>query len=125
MLGFVAMDEEELKRRTKQFALRAMKLAAALPRGRVPDNIARQLAKSGTSVGANYRSACIGRSKAEFAAKIGIAAEEADVSAYWMELILEGGLMERELVADLLQEANELAAICARSAKTARMRSRR
>jgi len=113
------MNEEELKKRTKQFALRIMKLVAALPKsieGRVVGN---QLIRSGTSVGANYRAACKGRSKAEFIAKLGIVEEEADESAYWMELIIEGDLLKEELVQPLLDEANEIAAIMAASRITA------
>ena len=113
------MNEEELKKRTKQFALRIMKLVAALPKsieGRVVSN---QLIRSGTSVGANYRAACKGRSKAEFIAKLGIVEEEADESAYWMELIIEGDLLKEELVQPLLDEANEIAAIMAASRITA------
>jgi four helix bundle protein len=113
------MNEEDLKKRTKQFALRIMKLVAALPKsieGRVVGN---QLIRSGTSVGANYRSACKGRSKAEFIAKLGIVEEEADESAYWMELIIEGDLLKEELVQPLLDEANEIAAIMAASRITA------
>jgi len=109
------MNEEDLKRRTKQFALRIMKLAAALPKtveGRVIGN---QLVRAGTSVGANYRAACRARSKAEFIAKLGIVVEEADESAYWMELIIEGGLLKIQLVQPLLDEANEIVAIMAAS----------
>ena len=114
------MDEEELKSRSKQFALRVMKVAAALPRGRVADAIGRQLARAGTAVGANYRAACLGRSKADFASKIAVAAEEADESAYWLELTVDGGLVPQERVASLLQEASELTKILAKSAITAR-----
>ena len=113
------MNEEDLRKRTKQFALRIMKLVAALPKsieGRVVGN---QLIRSGTSVGANYRAACKGRSKAEFIAKLGIVEEEADESAYWMELIIEGDLLKEELVQPLLDEANEIAAIMAASRITA------
>ena len=113
------MNEEDLRKRTKQFALRIMKLVAALPKsieGRVVGN---QLIRSGTSVGTNYRAACKGRSKAEFIAKLGIVEEEADESAYWMELIIEGDLLKEELVQPLLDEANEIAAIMAASRITA------
>ena len=75
--------------------------------------------RCGTSVGANYRAACRGRSKAEFIAKLGIVEEEADESAFWMELIIEGRLMETELVKPLLQEANEITAIMVASRKSA------
>jgi four helix bundle protein len=113
-----AVTEEELKHRTKQFALRCLRLAATLPKtveGRV---IAGQLARSGTSVGSNYRAACRGRSKNEFAAKLGTVEEEADESAFWMELIIESGMLRRELVLPLLKEACELTAIMASSRLT-------
>ena len=77
------------------------------------------LLDSGTSVGANYRSACKGRSKAEFIAKLGIVEEEADETAYWLELIIEGGLLEKGVVEPLLKEANEIVAIMASSRKSA------
>ena len=114
------MDEQELKTRTKQFALRVMKLVGALPNDFVANAIGNQLVRSGTSVGANYRAACRGRSKAEFVAKLGIVVEEADESVYWLELIIEGQLLTANLVEPLLQEANELTAIMAASRKTAR-----
>lgn len=113
------MTPEELKHRTKQSALRVMKLVAALPEDRVGRAIGNQLIRSGTSVGANYRAACRGRSAAEFAAKIGTVIEEADESAYWMELVVEGELMEAVRVGGLLQEANEIVAIMVASRKTA------
>jgi four helix bundle protein len=109
------MDEIELKQRTKQFALRVMRLVAALPRTTVGRAIGSQLIRSGTSVGANYRSACRGRSKAEFISKIGTSEEEADESAFWMELVIDGELMSKRRVEALLQEANELVAIMAAS----------
>ncbi|MEW6355057.1 MAG: four helix bundle protein [Planctomycetota bacterium] len=84
------------------------------------DTIGRQLVRAGTSVGANYRSACRARSVAEFLSRIGIAEEEADESAYWLELIIEGRLMSEKRVRPLLQEADELTAIFAASIKTAR-----
>jgi four helix bundle protein len=118
------MNSDELKRRTKQFALRVMKLADALPRGTAGRAIGGQLIRSGTSVGANYRAACRGRSKAESAAKMGIVAEEADESCFWFELIIEGGLLEERLVKPLLDEANELTAIFTAAAKTSRLSNR-
>jgi len=113
------MNEEELKKRTKQFALRIMKLVVALPKSIEGRAIGNQLIRSGTSVGANYRAACKGRSKVEFIAKLGIVEEEADESAYWMELIIEGDLLKKELVQPLLDEANEIVAIMAASRKSA------
>lgn len=115
------MNSEELKKRTKQFALRVMKLVDALPRTTTGRAIGGQLIRSGTSVGANYRAACRGRSKAEFAAKIGTVAEEADECCFWLELIVEGGLLEERVVKPLLDEANELTAIFTSAAKTARL----
>lgn len=109
------MNEQELKQRTKKFALRVIKLVDALPKTSAGRTIGNQLMRSGTSVGANYRSACRGRSKAEFIAKLGVVEEEADESAYWMELIIESELMKPTLVNALLQEANELVAIMASS----------
>lgn len=109
------MNADDLKKRTKQFALRILKLVAALPNTIQGRTIGGQLVRSGTSVGSNYRAACRGRSKPEFIAKLGIAEEEADESAYWMELIIEGELLKRPLVEPLLIEANELAKIMASS----------
>ena len=109
------MNPEDLKRRTKQFALRILKLVAALPNTVQGRTIGGQLARAGTAVGANYRATCRSRSKAEFVARIGVVEEEADESAYWLELIVEGELLNQELVDPLLNEANELARIMASS----------
>jgi four helix bundle protein len=109
------MTEKELLQRTKNFALRVIKLVNALPNTVAGRAIAGQLIRSGTSVAANYRAACRGRSKVEFIAKLGIVEEEADESALWMELIIESHLMEEKLVADLLREAGELTKIMAAS----------
>ena len=113
------MNEVELKQRTKQFALRVMKLVGALPENSVGRAIGNQLVRSGTAIGANYRAACRGRSKAEFVAKLGIVVEEADESGYWLELIIDGQLLANKLVEPLLQEANELTAIMTASHKSA------
>jgi four helix bundle protein len=113
------MNKADSKKRTKQFGLRVMKLVGALPEDSVGRAIASQLVRSGTSVGANYRAACRGRSKAEFVAKLGIVVEEADESAYWLELIIEGDLLAANLVEPLLQETNELTAIMVASRKSA------
>jgi len=110
---------EDLKKRTKQFALRILKLVAALPKTLAGKTIGGQLARAGTSVGANYRAACRARSKLEFIAKIGIVEEEADESAFWMELIIESELLKVHLVQPLLDEANELAKIMSSSRKSA------
>jgi len=109
------MDKDELRRRTKEFALRTMKLVDALPRSRSANAVANQLVRSGTSVASNYRAACRARSKAEFIAKIGVVEEEADESAFWLELVIEHKLMQEVLVRPLLKEADELTAIMAAS----------
>lgn len=114
------MDEKALKERTKQFALRVMRLVDALPNTISGCAIANQLVRSGTSVGANYRAACRGRSKAEFIAKLGIVIEEADECCFWLELIMDGDLLPRNRVEPLHQEANELTAIFVSSVRTAK-----
>src|SRR5438128_4936031 len=109
------MNAQELKNRTKQFALRVMHLLDALPvtpKGRA---VASQLVRSGMSVAANYRAACRGRSHAEFISKIGVAEEEADETILWLELIVEDKLLPEKKIASLLKEANELTAIMAAS----------
>ena len=113
------MDDSELKVRTKRFALRVMKLVAALPQDAVGRPIGNQLIRSATSVGANYRAASRGRSKAEFVSKLSIVIEEADESCYWLELIIDGELLPKEKVEPLLDEANQLTAIMVASRKTA------
>ena len=113
------MDEWELQRRTKQFALRVIKMADALPKTTAGRTIGSQLVRAGTSVAANYRAACRGRSKAEFISKLGNVEEEADESAFWMELTIEGGLMPAKKVRALHDEAVQLTAITAASRITA------
>ncbi len=113
------MDEHDLKPRTKQFALRAIRLVGALPENTTGRAIGNQLVRSATSVGANYRAACRGRSKAEFAAKLGTVVEEADESSFWLELVIESELLNKTLVEPLLKEANELTAIMVASRKSA------
>jgi len=115
---------EALKGRTKHFALRVIRLVAALPRGRIEDVISAQLLRAGTSVGANYRAACRARSRADFVAKMGIVEEEADESLYWMEMLVEAKLAKPSLLVPLMEEANEILAIVVSSIKTARGRSR-
>jgi four helix bundle protein len=114
------MDADELKQRTKKFALRIIKLVESLPKTRTGDVIGRQLLRCGTSVGANYRPACRARPKADFISKAGIAIEEADETIYWMELLIEGNLISQQMSEQLLKEANELTAILTASVITAR-----
>ena len=110
----------DLKKRTKAFALRVIALVEALPRSRTANVIGNQLLRSGTSVGANYRSACRGRSTAEFISKMGIVEEEADESLFWMELLIESGIVKTSKLKPLMEETNEILAITVSSIKTAR-----
>lgn len=114
------MNRDDMQARTKAFALRSLALAAALPKTVAGQTLGRQLTKCGTSVGANYRSACRARSRADFVAKLGIVEEEADESVFWMELIMESGMMRKDLVESLHNEAEQLVAIVVASRKTAR-----
>ena len=113
------MNAEELKNRSKKFSLRIFKLVAALPNSVQGRAIGSQLIRCGTSVAANYRAACRARSKAEFVVKIGLVEEEADESAFWLELLIEANLIKSDLLAPLLQETRELVAIIAASKITA------
>jgi len=112
--------KEDLKQRTKEFALRIIKLVESLPKGRTADVLGRQLLRAGTSVGANYRSACRARSTADFISKMGIVEEEADESLFWMELLIESGIVKIEKLESLMKEADELIAITVASINTAR-----
>ena len=114
------MNKEELKQRTKQFALRIMTLVDHLPKNSKGRILGDQLLRSATSVRANYRAACRARSTAEFVAKLGNVLEEADESAFWMELTIDGGLLKQSRVGALLAEANELAAIMFSARRTTR-----
>ena len=114
------MKPEDLKERTKQFALRVLKLVAALPRTLAGKTVGSQLVRSGTSVGANYRAACRARSKLEFIAKIGIVEEEADESDYWLELAVEAGLLKADRVAQLRDDAQHIVAMTVLSIRRAR-----
>ena len=118
------MNPEELKQRTKQFAHRCVKLALALPNTPLGNHIRGQLIRCSTSVAANYRAACLAQSKAHFAAKLSVVAEEADESAFWLEFIIEEDLLEEHRVAPLLNEANELTRIFVSGRKTAKNRNR-
>lgn len=116
------MNSEELKKRTKQFALDIIKLVENFPKNRIGDVLGKQLLKSATSLGANYRSACRSQSHAHFVSKISIVEEEADESLYWLELATESGLVREENVKRLIKEANELTSIFTASRKTAKNR---
>lgn len=114
------MNRDELKKRTKEFALRIIKLVNALPNNSTGRVIGNQLLRSGTSLGANYRAACRAKSKSDFIYKINIVEEEADESAFWLELIIESGLMPLTKIESLLKEADELTAIFVSTNKTAK-----
>ena len=114
----------QLKPRTKQFAIRAIRLVEALPATRTADVIGRQLMRSALSVGSNYRSACRARSRADFVPKMGIVEEEIDECLYWMEMLIESSAMKQERLEPLMSEAGEIAAMVVASIRTAR-RNRR
>lgn len=100
-----------MKRRTKDFALRTVKLVRALPKDVAAKAVANQLIRCAMSVGANYRSACRGRSRAEFITKLGVELEECDESSYWIELIIEGEMLPHPKVDALLHESGEISAM--------------
>ena len=114
------MPAADLKLRTKRFALDVIAFAETLPKDETSRILGRQLLRSGTSVGANYRSAKRAKSNADFIAKMGIVEEEADESGYWLELLTESGKVSAAKSATLLQESNELVAIAVASINTAR-----
>ena len=113
------MTTAQLKARTKEFALRVIRLVDVLPNTVKGRAIANQIMRSATSVAANYRAACRARSRAEFIAKIGVVEEEADETAFWLELIIDSKMRSEKQVAPLLKEAGELGAIMASSRKSA------
>ena len=113
-------NPDQLRQRTKTFALRVIKLVEALPKTTVAAVLGKQLLRSATSVGANYRAACRARSQAEFIAKMGIVLEEADECGYWLELLSESGVMPAARLVDLQRESEELTAITVSSIKTAK-----
>ncbi len=112
--------QEILRDRSKQFAIRIVRLYQTIPKTEEAKVIGRQLLRSGTSVAANYRAAGRGRSKAEFISKIGIVVEETDESVFWLEMLVDLEIVSQEKMDSLLQEANELLAIFAASQRTAR-----
>ena len=111
---------EELKKRTKEFAHRCVKLAMRLPNTPLGNHIRGQMIRCSTSVASNYRAACHAQSKAGFISKISIVIEEADESYFWLEFIIDEKLMKKELIDPLYREADELTAIFIASRKTAR-----
>ncbi len=117
------MDHQDLCNRTKAFALRIIKLTAALPKNRVGDVLGRQLLKSGTSIGANYREATRASSKRHFVTTLGITVREADETLYWLEMLSESDTIGPERLHDLIRECDEIIAILTATIKTAKERS--
>ena len=113
------MTKEELKKRTKEFAHRCVKLALSLPNNKLGNHLQGQLIRSSTSVAANYRATCLAQSKKSFVAKLSIVIEECDESLFWLQFILDEGIIPEIKIKDLLQEATELTAIFISSRKTA------
>jgi len=123
MQNYLMQRQNDLLDRTKQFALATIKFCEALPKDETSRVLGRQLLRSGTSVGANYRAANRAKSKADFISKMGTVLEEADESAYWIELILAAGKVNSKTSEPLHCEANELVAIAVSSINTARRSS--
>jgi four helix bundle protein len=118
------MNEAEMKERTKHFALHVQNLADNLPKTRKGDILASQIMRSGTSVAANYRALCRAKSRPDFINKTSIVEEEADETAWWLELIAQDGLIPSGRVQPFLQEANELTGIMVASRRTSRERGK-
>ena len=117
-----AMNPEIMKDRTKRFAKQIILLCRKLPKNREGNLIGNQIFRSGTSVASNYRAACRGRSRAEFIAKMGIVEEEADETLFWLEIIEEVEIFNRDSISSLMQECNEILSIVVSSINTARKR---
>jgi len=114
------MNEEEFKARTQQLALRIIRLVQALPETSVGWVIGKQLLRSGTSIGVNYRAVCRGKSNADMLAKLSLVEEEADETLYWLELLIEAGIVPKEEIEPLMTETNEIVAMAVASMKTLR-----
>ena len=112
------MTREEMYERTMQFSIRIVRMVKAMPRGIAEDVIAKQLTKSATAIGANYREACHGKSTADFVSKLKISEGEADETLYWLQLLVNSGIMKQSKLQALIDEANELVAILTASTKT-------
>ncbi len=116
------MNEQEFKDRTKRLGIQIIRLLEELPRNRTTDVLARQLLRSATSIGANYRAACRGRSKADVIAKLGIVEEEADEALYWLEILVETEHLSARHAQPLIDEAEEIIAMVVASIRTMRDR---
>jgi len=118
------MTRDEMKKRTKNYANRVVKLCSALPNNWIAQILGQQLLRSGTSVGANYRAVCRAKSNSDFINKLRIVEEECDESFFWMELLVDNDLIKADRLSSLMKEADELLAITVSSTKTARASSR-
>ena len=116
------MDEKTFKARTKKLAIAIIKQVDKLPRSLATDVIARQLVRSGTSIGANYRAACRAKSTPDMINKLKIVEEESDETEYWFELLVEAGLVSKSQIADIYKETDEILAMTIASIKTLRAR---
>src|SRR5262245_14029696 len=116
----MAIGPQDLRDRTKAFAVRIVKLYRSLSYKPDAQVLGKQLLRCGTSVAANYRASCRARSRAEWIAKIGLVVEEADESVFWIEMLAECGVVRQERIAEILKEANELSAIFTASRTTAK-----
>jgi four helix bundle protein len=119
------MDEQEFKAKIKQIVLRVIRLVEMLPESQTADVIGKQLLRSVTSVGANYRAACRGKSTANVIAKLCIVEEEADKTLYWMELLIEAGLVPSAKLTSLMSEINEVVAMTVASIRTLHSKARK
>jgi four helix bundle protein len=118
------MTKEEMKARTKKYALRVIKAVQAMPDNRVAHVLGSQLLRSGTSVGANYRAACRAKSTADFINKLKIVEEEGDESLFWMELLIESGVTPQQKLSELMKEGDEIVSIVVAALKTTRSATR-
>jgi len=118
----MSQSAEELRDRTKAFAIRIVKMFRALPRSTDSCVLGKQILRSGTSVAANYRAACRARSRVEFVARLGVVAEEADETVFWLEMLVDSGIVKKEKLNSLITEARELTAIFSASQHTAKYR---
>src|SRR5205814_10175941 len=114
------MKKEEFLKRTMNFGLRVIRVVQSLPKNQVATVLGNQLLRAGTAVGANYRAAVRGKSRADFISKMGNVEEESDEALYWMEMLIESGSVRPKLLKALMDEGNEILAIVVASIKTAR-----
>lgn len=112
------MNRDEMYKRTMQFSVRVVRMVKAMPRGIAEDVIAKQLVKSATSIGANYREACHGKSSADFISKLKICEGEADETLYWLQLLVNSGIMQQAKMQALINKANEFVAMLTASTRT-------